>query len=272
MFPRKAPIRYSPHGNVVRLDLYCHRSLPDLVVFGDFFKQKMKSKFSSLAGRYVAELRKRLRLGDQADMGPALAIGRQAVKLGLETLELARIHEDSLVALGIGANEFAQTKRAEIFFTEAIAPIVDTHRAARQNKSELNRINGELKRRTADLVATNRRLKDGVVRRKRVEASLKNSSLHFAKLLKDSIGLEEDLRRMTRKALIAQEAERSAMSRELHDELAQTLLGINVRLLTLKRDVGGHSKGIKNNIISTQQLVGKTARSTRRVARELRNT
>jgi signal transduction histidine kinase len=230
----------------------------------------MKSKLTALSGSYAAELRKHLQSEAKADLAPALVIGRRAVKLGLETLELARIHEESLLIIGLSQGEFAKIKRAEIFFTEVIAPIVETHRAARRNKSELNRMNAALKRRTTDLAATNRRLKEGVVRRKRVEASLKKSGRHYAKLLKDSIELQKDLRRMTRKMLVAQEKERKAISHELQDEVAQTLLGINVRLLTLKRRARSNAEAIKNDIAATQQLVEKTALSTRRVARELR--
>jgi hypothetical protein len=57
-------------------------------------------------------------------------------------------------------------KRAELFFTEAIIPIVETHRAARQSKLHLNRLNDTLGRRTMELAATNRLLQRGIVRRK----------------------------------------------------------------------------------------------------------
>jgi signal transduction histidine kinase len=146
---------------------------------------------------------------------------------------------------------------------------VDTHRAARQSKSELNRMNARLKRRTTELADTNRRLKEGIVRRKSVEASLKRSGDHHTKLLKDSIGLQDDLRRMTRQVLAAQEEERKSISRELQDEIAQTLLGINARLLALKRGARANSKGLKNEITTTQRLVGKTVLSTRIAARQI---
>jgi hypothetical protein len=46
------------------------------------------------------------------------------------------------------------------------------------------------------------------------------------------------------------------------------LLGINVRLLSLKREARRNTKGFKNEIASTQRLVVKSAESVRRVARE----
>ena len=68
--------------------------------------------------------------------------------------------------------------------------------------------------------------------------------------------------------LSAQENERRNISRELQDEIAQTLLGINVRLLSLKQEGRSNIKGLKNEIASTQRLVVKSARSVRRVARK----
>ena len=116
-------------------------------------------------------------------------------------------------------------KRAEIFFTEAITPIVETHRAARQSKIDLGRLNETLTRRTTELAATNRQLQRGIVRRKSVEAALKKSGQHYARLLKDSLQLQEGLRQLTHQVLAAQEEERKKISLELQDEIAQTLLG-----------------------------------------------
>jgi hypothetical protein len=135
----------------------------------------MKQKLNGLSQRYVTALRKHLKAGPRASLQPALGLGRQAVVLGLETLELARIHERALATLELSSSKNGILKRAEIFFTEAIIPIVETHRAARQSKIQLNRLNETLGRRTAELAATHRQLQRGVVRRKVMEAALKKS-------------------------------------------------------------------------------------------------
>ena len=231
----------------------------------------MKRKLSALSQQYAAALKKHLKRGRRANLQPALKLGRQAVALRLETLELARIHEQALTTLEFSNSENGLSKRAEIFFNEAITPIVETHRAARQSKIDLNRLNEALNRRTLELAATNRQLQRGIVQRKGVEAALKKSGLHYNKLLRDSLQLQEGLRQLTHEVLVAQEEERRKISRELQDEIAQTLLGINVRLLSLKQEARGNTKGLKNEIASTQRLVAKSARSVRRVAREFRN-
>jgi signal transduction histidine kinase len=231
----------------------------------------MKQKLNGLSQRYVTALRKHLNQGPRASLQPALGLGRRAVVLGLETLELARIHERALVTLEAASGKDGIVKRAEIFFTEALTPIVETHRAARQSKIQLHRLNVTLGRRTAELAVTNRQLKRGIIRRKTVEAALKTSGEHYARLLKDSLQLQEGLRQLTHQVLASQEDERRKISRELQNEIAQTLLGINVRLLTLKQEARSNTRGLKNEIASTQRLVLKSARSVRRVAREYKN-
>src|SRR2546421_8214167 len=126
----------------------------------------MKFKLIALSRRYLAELQKHLQPGSKTGWRPALRLGRRAVALGLETLELARIHEQALSRLELRTDRVAQTRRAEIFFAEAIAPIVETHRAARENKTELTRMTAVLKRRGAELAAANHRLKQGVQKRR----------------------------------------------------------------------------------------------------------
>ena len=191
----------------------------------------MKQKLIRLSQRYVTALRNHLKRSSRTSLQPALRLGHRAVVLGLETLELARIHDQAVTTLKLSSSKNGFVKRAEIFFIEALTPIVETHRAARQSKMDLNRLNLTLGRRTAELAVTNRQLRRGITRRKSVEAALKISGVHYAKLLKDSLHLQEGLRQLTHQVLAAQEDERRKISRELQDEIAQTLLGINVRLL-----------------------------------------
>jgi len=181
------------------------------------------------------------------------------------------MHEQALAILKVSALRNGRIKRAEMFFTEALTPIVETHRAARQSKLDLHQLNETLGRRTLELAATNLQLKRGIVRRKSVESALKKSGVHYGRLLKESLQIQKGLRQLTHRVLAAQEDERKKISIELQDEIAQTLLGINVRLLSLKQEARVNTKGLKKEIASTQRLVAKSAKSVRRVAREFRN-
>jgi signal transduction histidine kinase len=228
----------------------------------------MKRKLTALSRRYVTALRKHLRQGPRGSLQPAHDLGCQAAALDLETLDVARIHDGALAALEASRSKNGFIKRAEIFFAEAITPIEETHRAALKANVRLSRLNQTLDRRTVDLAASHRSLKQDIVQRKTVEQALKKSGEHSRKLLKESRRLQKHLQRLTHQILSAQEDKRKRISRDLHDEIAQTLLGINVRLLTLKREAAIDAGGLEKEIAGTQQLVDKSVKSIKRFARE----
>jgi signal transduction histidine kinase len=228
----------------------------------------MKRKLTRLSRGYATALRKHLKQGPRASLRPARGLGRQAAAIGLETLDVARIHEAALASLEAASSRDGIIKRAEMFFAEAITPIEKTHRAALKANAHLNQLNRTLGRRTVDLAASNRFLKQGIAQRKAVEKALKKSAGHYARLVKESRRLQKHLRHLTHQILSAQEEERKKISRELHDEVAQTLLGINVRLLTLKKEATVNTEGLKKEIASTQRLVEKSAKTMSRFARE----
>jgi signal transduction histidine kinase len=107
-------------------------------------------------------------------------------------------------------------------------------------------------------------------KRRTAETALKKSEKHHILLLTQSRRMQEHLRHLTRKILTAQEDERREISRELHDEIAQTLTGINVRLANLKREAVVNTKGLKGKIAGTQRLVQKSVKIVHRFARQLR--
>ena len=81
--------------------------------------------------------------------------------------------------------------------------------------------------------------------------------------------MQKRLRHLTHQVMAAQEDERKKISQELQDEIAQTLLGINVRLLSLKQEARNNTTGFKNTIAHTQRLVAKSALSVRQVGRKI---
>jgi signal transduction histidine kinase len=121
-----------------------------------------------------------------------------------------------------------------------------------------------------ELAASNLELKQEIVQRKAVEAALKKSEHHYGELLEQSDRLQEQLRQLSRQILSAQEEERREISRELHDVIAQTLTGINVRLAALAKEAAVNTKGLDRNIAQTQRLVEKSVDIVHQFARELR--
>jgi hypothetical protein len=229
----------------------------------------MKSNRNQLTRQYATALHQHLHQGPSASLQPARELGREAVALGLDTLQLARVHEQALVILELATMKNVFTKRAGLFFLEASLPIEETHGAMEHRKTRLNQIMTTLNRRAHALVASNHRLEQGIVRRKAVEAGLAKRGRHHQKRLQESLAFETRLRQLTHRLLAAQEAERTKTSHELQNQIAQTLLGINLRLLTLKQKSRWNHKGFKNEIASAQRLVISSARFVRQFAREL---
>lgn len=216
----------------------------------------------------MAALRQHLKQGPRASFRSARGLGHQAASLGLEILDLARIHEEAFAALEASSSKDGFVERAGLFFKEALTPIEKSHRPALKDGLRLNQLNKALDRRKEDLAASNKSLKQSIVRRRSAEAALKKSGGHSQKLLEESRRLQKDLRRLTHQILMAQEDKRKKISRDLQDEIAQTLLGINVRLLTLKKEAADNAQGFKKDIAGTQRLVDKSVKSIRRFARE----
>lgn len=233
----------------------------------------MKLQWLALSQRYQAALQKHLQQGPQSRVEPAYELGEQAVKLGLKKLDLARIHKTALTALVLpvcsSATKGRRVKRAGIFFTVTITPIESIHRAGVESGARLPRQNKSLTRRSAQLTAANRDLRQGILQRKTAEATLRKRGEHCAKLLRESQQLQKHLRHLTHQLLSAQEAERTKMSHELHDEVAQILLGINVRLWTLKKAAQGNTANLRKEIASTQRVVKESVQSITRFAHEL---
>ena len=118
---------------------------------------------------------------------------------------------------------------------------------------------------------TKHQLQDVSSRNKTVaDADAKNEKPQ-AKVLKDSLQLQKQLRQLTHSVLVAQEDEREKLSHELRDEIAQTLLALNVRLLLLKQTARNKAGGLKKEIASAQRMVVKSLTLVQRLARALDN-
>jgi PAS domain S-box-containing protein len=130
----------------------------------------------------------------------------------------------------------------------------------------------EVRQRLEALAAANRELKREIVQRRKAEVALKKSEAHYANLFEQSLHMQEQLRHLSRQLLLTQEEERKRISRELHDEIVQTLVGINVHLASLTVVASVNLKELRKKIARTQRLVEKSVTIVHRFARELRPT
>jgi signal transduction histidine kinase len=234
----------------------------------------MKVKMSVLSKAYQAALRENLKQLSSTASDDAVQLGVQAVLLGLETLDMAHIHEEALVAMGMphDADSMAPAtiRQAGAFFAAAISPIEEVHRSAREANVQLKIFVETLNRRTEELATANQDLKDEIVRREGVEGSLRTSELTLSALLENAQHMQEELRHLSRRLLTVQEEERKRISRELHDVVAQTLTGITLRLATMKMQTTANAKDFQKKIAVTQRLVESSVDVVHRFARDLR--
>ena len=231
----------------------------------------MNAKQTRWSRRYQTVLREYLKQGPGpgSSLEPASELGCQAAALGLETLDVARVHEGALAALESSDGRGGVIKRTDAFFAEAVVPIERTHRAAVAANRHVKRLTATLDRCTSGLVTSKRYLERRIAQRKNAEESLKKSREHYIKLLEESHHLQKHLRQLTHRIMSAHEHEKERVSHELHDEIAQTLLGINVRLLTLRTGAEFNARGLKKDIASTQRLVGEFVKRMTRYTHEL---
>lgn len=234
----------------------------------------MKPKQALWAQLYRSSLCNYLENGVAADLKKVRLLGAQGFAAGLQTLDIAKLHEETLLRdtlPGLSPLERRQViAKAGRFFSESIvlANLEGSH--PELAPGHRNRIVEMLSQRTIALAASNLELEREVTQRKSAEKALKKNEQHYSHLLKQSERLQDQLRRLSREILSAQEDERKRISRELHDVIAQTLTGINVRLASLKKDAATNTKGLDRNIARTQRLVEKSVNIVHRFARELR--
>lgn len=220
---------------------------------------------------YQAALQAYLKQGPGSNLEQARAVGRTAVSLGLETLDLARLHEIALAVLVLPGHSTSASSslfgRAGLFFAEAITPLEETHRGAREANAQLTAVVKELSQRTLELSDSVEGLHQEIIQRKFIEESLRVSE-------QKARAMEAEMRSVSHQLLNAQEEERGRISRELHDVIAQTLSGINMNLAALRVEctTAISPVALQQSIASTQQLVEQSVDTVHRFARDLRPT
>lgn len=128
----------------------------------------------------------------------------------------------------------------------------------------------EAAQRVEALRAVNLDLKREIARRQAIEEELKCSQKEQNRLLRQAQSMHLQLRHVSHQILRAQEEERKRISRELHDDISQTLVSINVQLETLARASSVDPLTLRTRITATQRRVEASIERVREFARELR--
>jgi signal transduction histidine kinase len=230
----------------------------------------LKIERTKWARQYLAALNRYVKSGAAANPGPARQLGARAAALKLDPLDLALIHKEALVSLATPGDS-SLTKREILartnrFFAETVVPVEKTPGAVLKDSRSLRRLTRSVMERSADVEKAGQRLTQGIARRQKAEATLKKSDDRRNDLMKKSDRLRNRLRTKVSKIMTGQEKSRSRDSRQLQDEIAQTLLAVNIRLLALKNSTQISTEKLAKEIAETQRMVRQSVRTIQREA------
>lgn len=228
--------------------------------------------------RYAVALHRHMRASVRTRPGShgARALAGRAIALRIDALALSRIHQQVLAAFDRFAPHPARITlpghlgRAGRFFLEVLAPIVKRQAVDSQNLRLRRQLAAESKSRLSDTSTLRRQLKREIARRTSCEARLELGARHYRHLLAQSQRTQEQSRRLARQLILDQEEERKEISRDLHDDVAQILAGINVQLAGLRESAAINDRELRRRIAQAQRLVGQSVEAVHRFARELR--
>ncbi len=217
-------------------------------------------------GRYLRALRCQLGPSPGPDGAEEKALGRAALAEKIGGPGIVRSHARALRAIAPPpAGAPASRRHAEAFLLGVMTSFERAQRADTRGAGAavLRRTAAELVRAKAALGAERAR----ALRTKSVHVEAERG--RRAQLVQ-SRTVQEQLRRITRRALAAQEEERMLVSRKLHGDVAQVLTGINVQLAILNQASTVNGRSVRQRIAHAQRFVAKSVTAVYRVARDLR--
>ena len=188
------------------------------------------------------------------DIAEVLVRAHNMIEVRLLHMEVKRLFNQLVVDDALLREEISERKRIE----EAL------HRTQAQLSVHAGQLEEQVAERTSELAAMNTQLKASV-------SFIRKANEEHQALFFESNIMRDKLSQQTRQIILAQEELRKEISRELHDEVVQMLIGINVELSALRGKATMDAQTMKK-IIHTQRLVEKSVIEVHRFARELRPT
>lgn len=208
-----------------------------------------KAKTKRIAHRYQAALQSHLAgTTTSTPLEEARALGLLASAAGMDALDLILIHEEAMTSEADAAVQPQEGRRANLTNPGSFLVVAVT--ALHESNVEIVRL-ANAAQREAEL-----RLKEEITRG---NLALENTRR-----------LEGQARHLARQLLLAQEEERREISRELHDEVAQILAGINVRLAAMREGGKINFQNFEFNMQQTQKMIEESADVVHRFAKKLR--
>jgi signal transduction histidine kinase len=187
------------------------------------------------------------------DLAEVLIRVHNMLEVRLQHLEIKRLFNQLVADDALLQEEISERKQIE----EAL------HRTQAQLSVHAGKLEGLVAERTSELAAANKQLEASV-------SCLQKANEQHQALFFESNIMRGKLSQLTRQIITADEELRKEISRELHDQVVQTLIGINVELSALGNGAPVDARAMKRKIVHTQRLVERSAIEVHRFARELR--
>jgi PAS domain S-box-containing protein len=118
----------------------------------------------------------------------------------------------------------------------------------------------------------NVKLKMEIARKVRIAENLQAQRKEQSLVLRQARAQQKQMREFSHRIVNAQEEERKRISRDLHDVIAQALVGINVHLIVLNQESAASPATLRRQVSKTQKLVKNAIGIVHDFARELRPT
>jgi signal transduction histidine kinase len=109
-----------------------------------------------------------------------------------------------------------------------------------------------------------------ITMRKNFEDQLRESQEHYLRLFREAQTAHQNMQKLSRLVLRAQEKERKRISRELHDEVGQALTAVSLTLKGVNRNGAGGLAASQHRLDEAQILLQTTMNTVHNFARELR--
>lgn len=228
---------------------------------------------AALKASYLVRLKDFVQPGHSRSTRSAVSFGRAALKAQMTTIEIAVLHEQAIVAMIPGPNAtlpLTTFRRAGRFLLRVLVCFEQHHQRASTKVDRLALRASFLRQRAQTLARSNRKLEREVVRRKASESAAATAREQAHTHLQESAELQTRLRHLTHSALNAQEEDRRQISRDLHDAIMQTLVGINVELAALGTAEKVSQRAFRKKLAQTQRLIQLSVGTVHRFARDLR--
>jgi hypothetical protein len=218
----------------------------------------MKPNEETLAHRYEASLGLHLGVGSASRARQALQLGREAAAEGVSMEDLARIHSSAMDRLSPRVSA-RNSERASRFFSAAIEPLVFLHRTSLRYRVEMARLGTALSKKSVQLASSRLMFHKGVARNRVLTDQLRETRIRHAGVEAETRRVHDELRKLTQRMLKAQERQGQANGARLRNDIAQSMIGINLWLRDLRTEARRNSEKLSSGLSKVRMDVSAAA-------------